>query len=99
MTALDHCTSKEQQSRTIQARLLTTLTLKLGTNQRITQRTRYFNVKWDFFWTQVRGSRTASADAWIEIEQCPTKLMRADMLTKPLPRKTFERHRNAIQGW
>jgi hypothetical protein len=25
--------------------------------------------------------------------------MRADMLTKPLPRKTFERHRNAIQGW
>jgi hypothetical protein len=71
----------------------------LATNQRITQRTRYFNVKWHFFWTQVKGSRTASADAWIEIEQCPTKLMRANMLTKPLPRETFERHRNAIQGW
>jgi hypothetical protein len=71
----------------------------LETNQRITQRTRYFNGKWHFFWTQVKESRTASAEACIEIEQYSARLMRVDMLTKPLPRETLERHRNAIQGW
>jgi len=71
----------------------------LATNQRLSPRTRYFNVKWHHFWTQVVGSRNALPDAWIHIEECDTGDMPADMLTKPLPRQPLEKHRFTIQHW
>ena len=66
--------------------------LLLATNQRITSRTRYYNVKWHFFWDHVKKGnikvvKVASAD------QC------ADYLTKGLVIVIFERCRKLNQGW
>ena len=70
----------------------------LAYNQRLTPRTRYFNVKWHFFWSFVKHPRN-NEEGWVEIKECDTKDMIADIFTKPLPREVFERHRDAMQGW
>ena len=66
--------------------------LLLATNQRITNRTKYFQVKWHFFWAQVR-------DGTVHIVKVDTKEQWADILTKGLNREGFERVRQLIQGW
>ena len=64
----------------------------LANNHRITSRTRYFHVKWHFFWEYVsRGDVT--------VEYISTDLQRADYLTKMNPRFVFERIRKMNQGW
>jgi hypothetical protein len=66
--------------------------LLLATNQRITNRTKYFQVKWHFFWAHVR-------DGTIAIIKVDTQEQWADMLTKGLNRESFERVRRLVQGW
>jgi transposase InsO family protein len=66
--------------------------LYLATNQRITNRTKYFLAKWHWFWT-------AYNEKQFRILKCPTELMRADYFTKSLAKEPFERNRLAVQGW
>ena len=66
--------------------------LTLAANQRITSRTKYFNVKWHFFWQHVK-------DGTIAIEKISTTDQLADYLTKGLTREILERIRRMVQGW
>ena len=66
--------------------------LSLATNQRVTSRTKYFNVKWHHFWQFVN-------DGTIVIEKIPTTDQLADYLTKGLTREVFVRLRKIVQGW
>ena len=66
--------------------------LLLATKQRITNRTKYFLVKWHFFWSHVQSGE-------IDIEKIDTKEQWADYLTKGLNRETFEYIRKLVQGW
>ena len=66
--------------------------LILATKQQITARTKYFLVKWHFFWAHVKNGE-------VEVFKIDTKLQRADYLTKGLPRETFEVIRKLVQGW
>ena len=64
----------------------------LVTNQRITSQTKYFLVKWHWFWDKYNEGK-------FRIEKCPTDLQRADYMTKPLARDKFEANRKYVQGW
>jgi hypothetical protein len=66
--------------------------LLLATNQRVTARTKYFLVKWHFFWGHVKSGA-------IKVLKICTTLQRADFLTKGLPRNLFEKIRKLVQGW
>ena len=66
--------------------------LLLAANQRITSRTKYFNVKWHFFWQHVK-------DGTIIIEKISTTDQLADYLTKGPTREILERIRKIVQGW
>ena len=65
--------------------------LCLATNQRVTNRTKYFLVKWHWFWSFVPSE--------FEVFKIDSKNQRADFLTKGLPRAAFEHNRNSVQGW
>jgi hypothetical protein len=64
----------------------------LATKQRITNRTKYYLVKWHHFWGHVK-------DGTIEVSKVSTDLQRADGHTKGLVREVFERIRKLNQGW
>ena len=64
----------------------------LATNQRITSRTKYFLVKWHWFWENYNNGE-------FEIEKCPTDKQLADYMTKSLVRSLFEANRLGVQGW
>ena len=66
--------------------------LLLATNQRITNRTKYFLVQWHHFWAHVK-------DGTIVILKVESKEQRADYFTKALPREVFEFIRWLVQGW
>ena len=66
--------------------------LLLATKQRITNRTKYFLVKWHFFWSHVQSGE-------IDVLKIDTKEQWADYLTKGLNRETFEHIRKLVQGW
>ena len=66
--------------------------LLLATRQRITNRTKYFLVKWHFFWHHVRNGD-------VEVLKIATTDQLADYLTKGLNREVFERIRKLAQGW
>ncbi len=70
----------------------------LATNQRISARTKYFTVKWHFFWSHVFHPER-NPNGWLIVEKCPTDLQDADYLTKGLPRVVFEQNRFRVQGW
>ena len=61
----------------------------LATNQQISSRTKYFNVKYHFFWSYVYDAER-NPKGWIRIIKCPTDQMNADYLTKGLSRVIFE---------
>lgn len=65
--------------------------LILATNQRITNRTKYFLVKWHWFWSFF--------PAEFNIFKVESRFQRADYLTKGLPRPAFENNRRLTQGW
>ena len=64
----------------------------LATNQRITNRTKYFQVKWHWFWEKYN-------EGLFRVVKCPTDEMRADFLTKMLTKDKFENNRRAVLGW
>jgi hypothetical protein len=66
--------------------------LLLATKQRITNRTKYFLVKWHFFWSHVQSGE-------VVVLKIDTKEQWADYLTKGLNRETFEKIRSLVQGW
>ena len=70
----------------------------LATNQKLSVRTKYFCVKYHFFWSYVYHEER-NPNGWIVINKCSTELMNADYLTKGLPRPVFEKNRLRIQGW
>ena len=70
----------------------------LATNQRITSRTKYFNVKYHFFWSYVYHEEK-NPQGWLVIIKCPTENMNADYLTKGLVRTLYEPNRLRVQGW
>jgi hypothetical protein len=74
---------------------------QLATQQKLTNRTKYFLVKWHWFWSHVRRSSEDDDDPkrFLEIESCSTHVMRADIFTKGLLGKKFEGCRKLNQGW
>jgi hypothetical protein len=65
--------------------------LYLATNQRITNRTKYFLVKWHWFWSHY--------PAEFRILKVESANQQADYFTKGLPRDGFENNRRLVQGW
>jgi hypothetical protein len=74
---------------------------QLATQQRLTNRTKYFLVKWHWFWSHVHRDNADDEDdqRFVVIETCSTHVMRADILTKGLLGEKFEECRRMIQGW
>ena len=64
--------------------------LLLASNHRITNRTKYFLVKWHWFWSH------ADELQFIKVESAN---QRADFLTKGLSRDLFEHNRRLTVGW
>ncbi|HEY9815754.1 MAG TPA: hypothetical protein V6D20_08140, partial [Candidatus Obscuribacterales bacterium] len=72
--------------------------LQLAVNQRITNRTRHYLVKWHHFWSHVKPT-DGGDDPEIRVLRVETQLQDADYLTKALSRETFEANRLRVQGW
>jgi len=70
----------------------------LATNQQLSTRTKYFCVKYHFFWQYVYHE-TRNPEGWLKIGKCSTDLMNADYMTKGLVRVKFESNRERVQGW
>lgn len=66
--------------------------LLLAVNQRIMNRTKYFHVKWHFFWARVR-------DGTVAVVKVDTQEQWADIFTKGLNCVSFERVRKLVLGW
>ena len=66
--------------------------LLLANSQRLTNCTKYFLVKWHFFWSYVKTGA-------VQVVKIDTKEQKADYLTKGLSREVFERIRKLAQGW
>jgi hypothetical protein len=75
--------------------------LHLATNQRVTNRTKYFHTKWPHFSNVVTGdpAEAEGPDGKILAEKVDTTKQGADCLTKSLPHEPFENNRRIIQGW
>jgi len=66
--------------------------LLLATGQRITSRTKYFLVKWHFFWSHFNSCE-------VEVMKVDTKEQGADYHTKGLSCEQYETIRKLVQGW
>jgi hypothetical protein len=66
--------------------------LMLANNQVLSPRSRHLNVKWHFFWQEIKNSRAT-------VTKINTEDQRADFLTKGLTKDIFERIRALNQGW
>ena len=62
----------------------------MATNHCVTSRTKYFLVKWHWFWSHSNE---------FEIHKVESRDQRADYLTKALNRELFENNRLNVQGW
>ena len=67
--------------------------LILATQQRITNRTRYWLNSWHWFWSHVNPAGP------FEVLKIDTHQQRADYQSKPLGRELFENNRFLVQGW
>jgi hypothetical protein len=65
----------------------------LATNHRLTNRTKYFHIKWHWFWHHYKVMKEFA------ISHVESQKQAADYFTKGLPRDAFERNRLAVQGW
>jgi hypothetical protein len=74
---------------------------QLATQQRLTNRTKYFLAKFHWFWSHVRHNDDDKDDPkrFLDIGTCSTNVMRADNLTKGLLGEKFETNRKMNQGW
>ena len=66
--------------------------LQLATTHRVTNRTRYYAVKWHWFWDAVRTGK-------VKVAAIDTAEQDADYLTKGLVQEPFESNRRSNQGW
>ena len=64
----------------------------LATNQRLTNRTKYFWIKLHWFWEHYNNKE-------FEISKCPSAANIADFHTKCLSRDKFTTHRRSAIGW
>ena len=72
----------------------------LATNQRVTSRTKCFNVKWHHFWSHVQNSfNHDDPNRFLVVLKIDTENQQADHLTKGLVRVKFEHNRKLVQGW
>ena len=69
----------------------------LATNQQLLVRTKYFFVKYHFFW-QFCYHPERNPDGWLVVEKCNNDLMNADYFPKQLVRVKFEGNRFQTQG-
>jgi hypothetical protein len=75
---------------------------QLTLQQHLTNRTKYFLVKWHWFWSHVHHDSTNDEDdqRFVVIETCLTQhVMHADILMKGLLGEKFEECRKMIKGW
>ena len=70
----------------------------MATNQQLSVKTKYFGVKYHFFWQFVYHPER-NPDGWLMVEKCNTEMMKADYLTKGLGRIKFEGNRSQTHGW
>ena len=70
----------------------------LATNQQLSVRSKYFAIKYHFFWECVYDEET-NPDGWLTIEKCATDVMNADYLTKGLVKVKHDANRFRVQGW
>ena len=68
--------------------------LKLANSQKVTSRTKHWNVKFHFFWSHINDKAKN-----IQVVKVDTKFQQADYLTKGLTRELFENCRRLNQGW
>jgi hypothetical protein len=89
----------QPQASTVSARVFedNNSALQLAVKQRVTNRTRHYQVKWHHFWSCVKPEDGEEPE--ILVLRVDTKLQDADYLTKGLPRETFEANRLRVQGW
>ena len=72
----------------------------LAANQRVTSRTKYFNVKWHHFWSHVQNSfNHDDPNRFLVVLKIDTENQQADCLTKGSVRVKFEHSRKLVQGW
>ena len=64
----------------------------VASNQRVTSRTKYFQVKWHHFWQYVK-------DGTLIVNRVDTKDQLADYFTKGLSHELFVKNRKSTQGW
>ena len=64
----------------------------VANNQRVTSRTKYFQVKWHHFWEFVKNGT-------LEVNRVDTKDQLADFLTKGLTLELYAANRKSAQGW
>jgi hypothetical protein len=69
----------------------------LATTHRITNRTKYFLVKFNHFWYYVELENENKRK--IHFSKCGTSEQAADFLTKGQPRVVFEHNRFFVIGW
>ena len=68
--------------------------LKLANSQKVTSRSKHWNVKFHFFWSHINDKAKN-----IQVVKVDTKFQQADYLTKGLTRELFENCRRLNQGW
>ena len=78
--------------------------LLLATKQRVTNRTKYLNVRFHHFWSEVSQSYDKDGnldgkDGKVIIQKIETHKQLADFLTKGLSRELFESNRRGVMGW
>jgi hypothetical protein len=64
----------------------------LATNQRLTNRTKYFLLGYHWFWSNFKKKE-------LKIYKINTKDQKADYFTKGLDPDSFEANRKSVQGW
>ncbi len=67
--------------------------LALATNHRLASRTKYFHVKYHWFWYHYKVHRE------FEVSYVQSSQQDADYLTKQLPKDVFKANRHRVQGW
>ena len=78
--------------------------LLLATKQRVTNRTKYLNVRFHHFWSEVsqtldKDGKPDGRDGKVIVEKVATDKQLADFLTKGLAKDLFERNRKGVLGW
>jgi len=69
----------------------------LANEQRLSNNTKYYNLKYHWFWSHVHTS--TNPEGWLTVVFCKSAQQQADYLTKGLTRVLLENNRKLVQGW